>query len=159
MAFGEGFKHEETSEMLEEGFYRAKITKGEVKSGKFGDYIQCEVEVEGHPGCNPHIFLLNDSPKSGFGKFTQEEALKMWNQNMTRIFKNFGIQEGDFVPSHWVGKVGDITVRQQKKNPQYNEIVPYKTRLKKADKKPVETTQTSENNDEGFPEDIPEGIF
>ena len=40
MAFGKGFKHEEMSEMLEAGNYEAKITKAELKEGKFGDYIQ-----------------------------------------------------------------------------------------------------------------------
>ena len=45
MSFGNGFKHEDSFEMLEEGYYKAKITKAEVKNGKFGDYIQAEVEV------------------------------------------------------------------------------------------------------------------
>ena len=56
MAFGEGFKHMDTFEQLEDGNYRAKITKAEIKSGNYGDYIQAEVEVEGHPKANPHIF-------------------------------------------------------------------------------------------------------
>ena len=139
MAFGEGFKHMDTFEQLEDGFYKAKIVKGEIKNGQYGDYIQCEVEIEGHPKANPHIFLLNDSPKSGFGSFSLEQAQEMWE------------------PSHWVGKVGDVTVRPQKKKPEYSELVPYKVKAKKpaAEKKPVET-HTDSNNADNFPEDVPD---
>ena len=136
MAFGEGFKHMDTFEQLEDGNYRAKITKAEIKSGNYGDYIQAEVEIEGHPKANPHIFLLNDSPKKGFGSFTLEQAMEMWNRTMSMFFASFGIKEGDFEPSHWVGKVGDVTVRPQKK-------------------KPVET-HTDSNNADNFPEDVPD---
>lgn len=156
MAFGNGFKHEDSIEMLEEGFYTAKIIKGEIKQNSYGDYIQCEVDVKDHPGCNPHIFLLNDMPKSGYGSMTLEQAQKMWNRTMTLFFANFSIPEGDFEPSHWVGKVGEITVRQQKKNPQFNEIVPYKTFLKKAAKKEEVSTHTDSNNKDNFPEDVPD---
>lgn len=156
MAFGEGFKHMNVTEKLEEGLYRAKIVKGELKNGNYGDYIQCEVEIEGHPNCNPHIFLLNDSPKKGFGNFTLEQAQGMWCRTMTQFFNSFGITEGDFEPSHWVGKVGDVTIRQQKKNPDFNEIVPYKTKIKKAEKKEEVSTHTDSNNADSFPEDVPE---
>ena len=157
MAFGEGFKHVDTFEQLEDGNYRAKITKAEIKNGKFGDYVQAEVDVEGHPNCNPHIFLLNDSPKQGFGAFTLEQAQEMWNRTMTQFFASFGIKEGDFEPSHWVGKVGDVTVRPQKKKPEYSELVPYKVKPRKAaaDKKPVEI-HTDSNNADAFPEDVPD---
>jgi hypothetical protein len=142
--------------MLEVGNYKAKITKAEIKSGNYGDYIQAEVEVEGHPNCNPHIFLLNDRPDKGFGSLTVEQAQKMWDRNMTSFFASFGITEGDFEPAHWVNKVGEITVQQQKKKPQYNEIVPYKTKPREAaEKKPVET-HTDTNNADSFPEDVPD---
>ena len=157
MAFGNGWKHEDSSEMLEVGNYKAKIVKAEVKKGSYGDYIQGEVEVEGHPNCNPHIFLLNDRPDKGFGSLTVEQAQKMWDRNMTSFFASFGITEGDFEPAHWIGKVGEITVQQQKKNPQYNEIVMYKTKPRQAkeEKKPVET-HTDTNNADAFPEDVPD---
>ena len=154
MAFGEGFKHMDTFEQLEDGLYRAKIVKGEIKSGNYGDYIQCEVEVEGHPKANPHIFLLNDSPKSGFGSFSLEQAMEMWNRTMSQFFASFAIPEGDFEPSHWVGKVGDVTVRPQKKKPEYSEIVPYKVKIKKTEKKAEVTTHTDNSN--GFPDDVPD---
>jgi hypothetical protein len=155
MAFGNGFKHEEMSEMLEVGNYKAKITKVELKSGDYGQYIQGEVEVEGHPNCNPHIFLLNDRPTKGFGKLDTEQAQKMWDRNMTAFFESFAITEGDFEPSHWVGKVGEITVQPQRKNTQYNEIVMYKTKPRKnAEKKPVETH--TEVSADGFKEDVPD---
>jgi hypothetical protein len=158
MAFGNGFKHEDSVEMLEAGNYKAKIKSAEIKNGTYGDYIQAEVEVEGHPGCNPHIFLINDRPTSGFGSMTVEQAQKMWDRNMTQFFASFAIPEGDFEPSHWVGKVGEITVQQQKKNPQYNEILPYKTKPRKTEKKEV-TTHTDSNNADGFKEDIPDDIM
>ena len=155
MAFGTGFKHEDTNEMLEEGNYTAKIIKAELKDGNFGQYIQAEVEVKDHPNCNPHIFLLNDMPTKGFGSMTLEDAQKAWNRKMTLFFANFSIPEGDFEPSHWVGKVGEITVQQQKKNSQYNEIVPYKTKPRKAKKEEV-STHTDSNNPDGFKEDVPD---
>ena len=155
MAFGEGFKHMDTFEQLEDGNYRAKIVKAEIKNGNYGDYIQAEVEIEGHPKANPHIFLLNDSPKKGFGSYTLEQAQEMWCRTMSQFFANFGIKEGDFEPSHWVGKVGDVTVRPQKKKPEYSELVPYKVKVKKpAEKKEVAThTEVSED---GFKEDVPD---
>ena len=157
MAFGNGWKHEDSSEMLEVGNYKAKITKVELKKGSYGDYIQGEVEIEGHPNCNPHIFLLNDRPDKAYGNMTLEQAQKMWDRNMTSFFTSFGITEGDFEPSHWVNKVGEITVQQQKKNPQYNEIVLYKTKPRKAaEKKEAVKTHTDTNNADAFPEDVPD---
>ena len=111
-------------------------------------------EVEGHPNCNPHIFLINDRPTQGFGSMTAEQSQKMWDRNMTQFFASFSITEGDFEPAHWIGKVGEITVQQQKKNTQYNEIVPYKTKPRAA-KKEV-TTHTDNNNVDAFPEDVPD---
>lgn len=156
MAFGNGWKHEDSSEMLEVGNYKAKITKVELKSGDYGQYIQGEVEVEGHPNCNPHIFLLNDRPTKGFGKLDTEQAQKMWDRNMTAFFESFAITEGDFEPSHWVGKVGEITVQPQRKNTQYNEIVMYKTKPRKAAEKKTEVTTHTEVSADGFKEDVPD---
>ena len=147
MSFGNGWKHEDMSEMLEVGNYKAEITKAELKSGNYGDYIQAEVEVEGHPKCNPHIFLLNDRPTDGFNSMSAEEAQKMWDKKITAFFASFAITEGDFEPSHWVGKVGEITVQQQKKNSQYNEIVPYKTKPRELAKKEAASTSSAETNE------------
>ncbi len=156
MGFGNGWKHEDSSEMLEVGNYKAKIKSAEIKNGNYGQYIQAEVEVEGHPNCNPHIFLLNDRPTSGFGSMSAEQAQKMWDRNMTQFFASFSITEGDFEPSHWVGKVGEITVQPQRKNTQYNEIVPYKTKPRKTEKKEAVATHTDSNNADAFPEDVPD---
>lgn len=143
--FGEGFKHMDSSEKLAEGYYTAKIIKAEMKKGNFGDFIQVEVEVKDHPRCNPRIFLINDSPKEGYASLSYEDAMDLWCKNTTAFFNSFEIKEGDFEPSHWVGKVGDITVRVQKKNPQYNEIVPYKTAIKKNEKTPPKKEEIEED--------------
>ena len=144
MAFGEGFKHVDNFEKLAPGHYRATIKAAKIEHGNYGDYVQGELEYEGHPKANPHIFLLNDSPKSGYGKLLAEDALNIWCGNMTSFFASFGIPEGDFEPSHWIGKTGDVTVRVQKKNPQYNEVVMWKTSFEtkaKAEEKPAEVTE------------------
>lgn len=156
MGFGNGWKHEDSPEMLEVGNYKARIKSAEIKNGNYGQYIQAEVEVEGHPNCNPHIFLLNDRPTSGFGSMSAEQAQKMWDRNMTQFFASFSITEGDFEPSHWVGKVGEITVQPQRENTQYNEIVPYKTKPRKSEKKEAVATHTDSNNADAFPEDVPD---
>ena len=149
--FGEGFKHMDSFEKLEDGYYKAKIVKAELKKGNFGDYIQAEVEVEGHPNANPHIFLINDSPKEGYGSMTLEQAMEMWCKNTTAFFNAFGITEGDFDHAHWVGKVGEITVRPQRKKPEYSEIVPYKTTIKKnANKADTESSAESSENSEDY---------
>lgn len=149
MAFGEGFKHVDSNEFLEPGIYDAKIVKAEIKEGKFGNYIQAEVSVMNHPNCNPHIFLMNDRPKEGFGSMTREQAQEMWDRNMTKFFQNFNIQEGDFDMFHWCGKSGQVTVRPQKKNPQYNELVPYVVKITQK----VETPAAKPAEDVPFPED------
>ena len=97
---------------------------------------------------------MNDRPTSGFGSLPAEQAQKIWDRNMTQFFASFAIPEGDFEPSHWVGKVGEITVQQQKKNTQFNEIVPYKTKPRKsAEEKKEIATHTDTNNPDNFPED------
>ena len=154
MGFGNGFKHEDSSEMLEVGNYTAKIVKAEIKSGSYGYYIQAEVEVKDHPNCNPHIFLLNDRPEQGYSNMTTEQAQKLWDRNMTLFFANFGIPEGDFEPAHWIGKVGEITVQQQRKNTQYNEIVPYKTKPRNTVKKAAETSVPAESKSEEVPDNF-----
>ena len=84
-------------------------------------------------------------PKDGYGSMTLEQAQNLWNKNMTSFFASFQIKEGDFEPSHWVGKVGEITVRPQRKEPKYKEIVPFRTKFKKSEPK----------KETDFPEDIP----
>ncbi|MBQ2175719.1 MAG: hypothetical protein II453_11910 [Alphaproteobacteria bacterium] len=43
MAFGNGFKHEEMSEMLEAGNYEAKIKSAELKKGNYGEVQQTAI--------------------------------------------------------------------------------------------------------------------
>lgn len=130
--FGEGFEHMDSFEQLQDGQYEAKIKTAEIKSGNYGEQLILTVEVIGHAGAKPDTIYISDSPKSGFGNMSHEQAIEMWNRNMTKIFKNFEIAEGDFDCSHWVGKTGVITVQAQKKKPQYKEIVPYPQNPRKA---------------------------
>lgn len=128
MGFGNGFKHEDSKLGLANGVYEnAVITSCEIKKGSYGDYIQGTVSVDGNSEIYPSVFLLNDSPTKGYGQLTQEQALKIWNQQMTKVFASFGIPEGNFDVKSWIGKKGTITIRNQKKKPEYKEIVLYKT--------------------------------
>lgn len=130
MAFGNGFKHEDSKRGLDCGVYEnAVITSCEIKTGSFGDYIQGTVSVDGDKDIYPNIFLLNDSPTQGYGQLSKEDALKIWNQQMTKVFASFGIPEGNFDVKTWIGKKGTITVRNQKKKPEYKEIVLFKTKF------------------------------
>lgn len=144
--FGEGFKHVDSNNLLSDGFYTARIEEAEMKEGIYGDYVQCSVTVNDKK-CTPCLFFLTDSPKEGYGMLTKEDAMEIWNKNMTKFFANFGIQEGNFNVASWVGHTGKITVRPQKKNPQYKEIVPYEVPLTKEEQK----TEASDS----FPEAIP----
>lgn len=156
MAFGAGFMHTESNEQLADGNYEAKIITAEIKNGSYGDYIQGTLEVNGRKDVYPNVFFLNDSPKSDFGSVTAEQALKMWNQNMTKFFASFGITEGDFDPSHWIGKKGTVTVQVQKKKPEYKEIVMWKKEPYKPQANQSQPSQTtSEASGEKFAEDIP----
>lgn len=162
--FGEGYKEIESLRQLESGHYVAKIVKVEGKQGNYGAYVQCEVQIKDNPNVNPHIFLLNDAPKSGTQNYSQEQMHEMWCKTMTSFFDAFQIQRGNFNINSWVGKVGKITVRPQKKKPEYMEIVPYKVNPNPQPKK--ENTSSfgdgfsngeteSQPSNSGFPEDIP----
>lgn len=137
---------------LQDGIYEAKITKVEKNvSAQNKKYITIFFCVAGNEKSIPNRWSNFDRPTEGFGKFTVEEAQHMWDKTFTKFFDSFSIQRGNFDFDSWVGKTGKITVRQQKNNDNFKEIVPYamqKTSGQKAEeKKPEDKTD--------FPEDIP----
>lgn len=150
--FGAGFKHMDSNESLSDGNYRAKIVSAELKKGSYGDYIQGTIEVDGKQ-VYPNLFFIKDAPTSGFGNVSKEQAHEMWCKNMTKFFASFGITEGDFEPSHWIGKEGDITVQQQKNKPEYKEIVMWKKTPAKTEQKAGPSPKAE--GGEQFAEDIP----
>ena len=122
--FGQGFTHMESNQ-LADGKYEATIKTAEIKDGTYGQQLILTVDIDSHPNAMPNTIYINDVPTSGFGSLTLEQAVKLWNINMTKTFANFGIKEGDFDPYHWVGKKGIVTVQPQRKKPQYKELLPY----------------------------------
>lgn len=157
--FGTNYQPVESTPSLDAGYYQAKIVKVELKSNSVGQYLQIEVTVKDHQGANPKIALMNDYPTSGYGSLSLEDSQKIWNQNMTKFFDNFKINRGDFDFSKWVNHVGEVTVRPQKNNPQYKELVLWHDKLEHKQKTetasaPMQMSAPS-NNSDGFPEDIP----
>lgn len=152
MGFGQGFKHVDSIEQLADGNYRMKIVSAELKKGSYGDYIQGTLAMEGKT-VYPNLFFIKDAPTQGFGTVTKEQAHENWCKNMTKFFASFGITEGDFEPSHWIGKEGEVTVQVQKNKPEYKEIVMWKKQPAKIEKKSEPGTQAT--GGESFSEDIP----
>lgn len=154
--FGSNYTPVETVPMLEPGIYTAKIIKAETTNGNYGEQKLVEVTIKDHKGCNPRLFYLNDEPTQGFGSFTVEQAREMWCRNMTQFFDSFKIQRGNFNEKSWVGAVGTVTVRPQKKNPQYMEIVPYEAKQRKPQaENAAAPAAAAPQAAEEFPEDIP----
>lgn len=170
--FGEGYEPVEGGKKLEDGIYEAKIVKAEGFNGNYGAYVKCTVQVKDNPNAMPNLFFINDSPKQGAGNYTKEQLHEMWCKSTTAFFDSFKIQRGNFNINQWVGAVGKVTVRPQKARPEYSEIVPYETSIKKKEQKQnnnvfgasypqqnnngfeVSNPGTEQNNG-GFLEDIP----
>ena len=166
MAFGSDYKVEEFSNKikLDDGNYKAKIVKTEGCQGSNGNkYIKVELEVNGDPNNYPNMFCIFDSPKEAKGNKSLEELKSIWNKKMIATFDSFGITRGDFNFNGWVGKTGEITVQQQYSNPEFSEVVPYKT--KPRERKPANpdfssigtvVSETPANaTTDGFSEDLP----
>lgn len=157
--FGSNYQPVESSPVLEDGFYTAKIIKVEMKQNSVGNYLTVEITVKDHQGCNPRIAFMNDYPSTPYGSLTLEDSQRIWNQNMTKFFDNFKINRGDFNFNGWVGKIGEVTIRQQK-NSNYKEVVLWHEEPKKKAEPQTAPSQTpsfsqSAPTSPDFPEDIP----
>lgn len=147
--FGQGYQVMESAGMLDDGIYTAKIKAVKEEQGKFGNYLLVEVVIKDQAGANPNRFILNDSPKTNSPNYTLEQLHEMWCKSMTKFFRNFQIQEGNFNTASWVGKIGQVTVRPQKNNSQYKEIVPYEMKIK---------PKTEQNQASGFGSAYPQNV-
>lgn len=152
--YGFGYQPVE-SYQLQDGIYEAKITKVEKNvTDQNKKYITVFFNVGGNEKSTPNRWMNFDRPTEGFSRFTAEEAQKMWDATLTKFFDSFSIPRGNFDFESWVGKKGQVTVRQQKNDSKYKEIVPYA--LKKSvetKKEPVSDKKPEEKSD--FTEDIP----
>ena len=151
MNFGQGYQVMESAEMLDDGIYTAKIKTVKEGQGKFGNYLLVEVVIKDHAGANPNKFILNDSPKISSANYSQQELHEMWCKSMTKFFRNFQIQEGNFNTAQWIGKIGRVTVRPQKNNSQYKEIVPYEMKIKPE-------IEQNQNQTSGFGSAYPQNV-
>lgn len=94
------YKREEGFSAIPEGTYRVIIEKADMAESKRGnDMIVLQLAVSGQPlSLWYYIVFLDDRPE-------------ITNRNLTQVFDSFGIEEGNFSVSSWVGKAGACTVK------------------------------------------------
>lgn len=170
MAFGANYHAEELPEFetLENGTYKARIVKAEIKEYKTGNqYAFITVQISGHPRCNPNTIIINEAPQLGQvkanGQPVTEEDVKRGNGQITRFFKSFGIKDGDFDLRHWTGAIGTVKCSEQydknepdHKSKQYKQLTPTVVKDDKASTPaPVEAVKQAFNGMIDFKEDIP----
>lgn len=125
--FGAGFSYyeEEERDFLKQGEYFAKIR--DVQDNKRLDGVKdVFLQIKDHPFATPNIMTLfsrpiEGSPKANGGVITKENVV-MWDKSMSRFFRAFGIQAGDFNFEHWKGHTAWITVKENKNDPRYSQI-------------------------------------
>lgn len=171
MGFGSNYYPVESAPQLECGDYTVRIKKVEMKNYPSGDeYCDITVDVKDHPGAKPDHIILNSAPVEGQiknnGQPVTKEDVDRGNAKITRFFKSFGIQDGNFIINQWVGKVGTVHCDWQydskeadKKSKQYKQLFPKvgeKTEAPKAEavKPSAQPAAATVQNGE-FPEDIP----
>ncbi|WP_147612309.1 hypothetical protein [Treponema pectinovorum] len=124
--FANGFQYyEDTTDYLEEGDYYARI-KSVLDHKTLPNAVNVFFEIMDHPNATPCAMTLFARPALGEIKkdgtpITQDD-LKRWDASMSRFFDAFKITPGDFNFIHWVKKVGYVTVRKNKNNPQYSSL-------------------------------------
>ena len=158
--FGTNYTPVESTPSIDSGYYQAKIIRAELKTNSIGQYLEIEVTIKDHQGCNPKIALLNDYPMTPYGSLSLEDSQRIWNQNMTKFFDNFKINRGDFNFPMWINHVGEVTVRPQKKNPQYKELILWHDKLEQKQSAPTPQTSAAAPSNAQIPnapfdEDIP----
>ena len=125
--FGAGFSYyeEEERDFLKQGEYFAKIR--DVQDNKRLDGVKdVFLQIKDHPFATPNIMTLfsrpiEGSPKANGGVITKENVV-IWDKSMSRFFRAFGIQAGDFNFEHWKGHTAWITVKENKNDPRYSQI-------------------------------------
>lgn len=100
--FNWNFKREEQQfSEIPEGRYRARINSAEMAVSKNGnDMLILKIEISGYPGriLWNYIVFLNDRPE-------------ITNRMLTQMFDSFGIDEGNFDISSYVGKAGGVNIK------------------------------------------------
>lgn len=108
------------------GDYRVRISHvetGETSTGK--QMIKMTLDVSGHNGKIFHNLVLNP------------ENQKLTNQKLGELFDSFGIQQGNFNLSTWIGKVGAAKVKHEEYNGNTNAKINYFIAKYKQDKMPA----------------------
>lgn len=153
-SFGFGYQPVDSFQ-LQDGTYEAKITKVEKNVTSQGKkYVTVFFCIGGNDKSTPNRWMSFDRPTEGFGMFTVEQAQHMWDSTMTKFFDSFKIPRGNFDTNAWVGHSGEVTVRQQKKDNRYKEIVPYAMQKTSGQKTPEVKETPVETPASEFPEDI-----
>lgn len=177
MAFGDNYKPVYEAPMLADGEYLARIEKTVLNSypNSGNEYVEVHVSIKDHPGCNPSIFYINETPKLGEvranGQPVTQEDVDRANRQVTTFFLCFGIKEGEFDIQKWKGHTGTVRIapsydknEPSKKSKVYKTIWPQKPKEEKknltetkTEQKPAQsvTQPTATFNPDTFPEDIP----
>lgn len=94
------YKEENGYKELEAGAYRIRIAEATTAVSQSGrDMIKLVFDVSGTKSkLWNYIVFLEDRPE-------------ITNRNLTQLFDSFGIDRGDFILNHWIGKVGACQVK------------------------------------------------
>jgi hypothetical protein len=94
------YKREEQFPSIPEGTHRVIIEKADMAQSKRGnDMIVLQLAVSGYSwSLWYYLVFMDDHPE-------------ITNRNLTQIFDSFGIEEGNFSLSNWIGKAGACTVK------------------------------------------------
>lgn len=135
-----------------EGKHRIRIKSAEKAVSKSGnDMLVLQFEVSGYNATLYHyITFMNDKPE-------------ITNRMLTQFFDAFeGIDDGDFVMEHWIGKVGACTVKHEEYNGNVNAKLHYFIKAdKQADLPPWQEPSNSNgsmSDADGFL-NVPDGVI
>ena len=103
------------STKVPEGKHRIRVKSAEKAVSKSGnDMLVLQFDVSGYDATLYHyITFMNDKPE-------------ITNRMLTQFFDAFeGIDDGDFVMEHWIGKVGACTIKHEEYNGNVNAKIGY----------------------------------